>query len=156
MTYYEERLLRKNGLLPPISFKKKKKFIPKFSKKKAEKIAKEKASGSDETQLVEWYKSRIKEMRGSCLESMRKTNTVVYKYAICSICHILPKSLCPSVATHPLNWIELHPDVHSKFDNMGWDSKRKMNIWATIFERLKILAPLLSDNEIKYLPDELK
>ncbi len=130
--------------------------IPKKSAKKIKQEAAAKEEQKGESDLIKWYKARMKQMKGVCAETGEKTETKNYEYAIRSVCHILDKSKCPSVATHILNWIELHPDIHYKFDNFwNWEEKRKLKCWPEIEEKLYHLYEHLTDSEKKYFPDFL-
>lgn len=129
-------------------------------KKSAKKIAQEKAEkerlGGDDTDLVKWYKARIKQMSGRCAETGLLTETKIYAYAIMSICHILPKENCKSVMYHPLNFIELNCDFHKKFDAMSWEEREQLGCWPIIFERLCVVANDISREEYRHLPDSVK
>lgn len=157
MNYLEERQQRKNGLLPPLPTRKEKKSIPKKSVKTIEKENKEREErGNDDTQLVKWFKARIKySMRGVCAESGLKTETHVYKYAIMSCCHILPKAQCKSVMYHPCNFIELLPDLHFKWDNSSWEEREKWSCWPVVMERLIMIYPNLAPEERRYFPESV-
>lgn len=100
----------------PLPEKKYTKIKP-VSDKRAAKIAASKDQNGD-TELVRFFKSAMKRMTGHCLNCHSRTETNVYSAAIFSICHILDKrdTMCPSVKTHPSNWIELCPDCHTEFD----------------------------------------
>ncbi len=129
------------------------------SDKRAAKIAAQKEErGGEETELVKWYKARMRQMSGVCTETGRRTETKKYEFAIASICHILPKEKngCPSVATHSLNWIELHSDMHTKFDAMSWEERRQMKCWPIIEQRLIAIEPDLLPEERRRLPDFMK
>lgn len=132
--------------------------IPKKSAKKikAEKEEKE-ARGGDDTELVKWYKSRMKQMTGFCAKCSARTETHIYQYAIYSICHILDKrkSVCPSVATHPGNFIELCPDHHTEFDKKDWDEIEKWGCWPEILDKLVMMEPDVALEERRHLPKQL-
>lgn len=157
LSYFEQRQLRKAGMLPPLPTKKEKKPLKKKSEKKiAEERAERERLGGDDTDLVKWYKARMKMMTGYCNETGLKTETKIYKYAIASICHLLPKSTCPSVKTHPLNFIELNCDFHTKFDAMSWEEKEKLGCWPIIHDRLISVWCDLAPEERKYFPDSVR
>lgn len=157
MSYLEERRNRKSGLSPALPTKKEKKPIAKKSPKKiAEEKAERERLGGGDTELIKWYKARIKMMTGFCNETGLKTETKIYKYAIASICHLLPKSTCPSVKTHPLNWIELNCDFHTKFDSMSWEEREKLGCWQIIHERLIHVWECLAPEERRFFPDNVR
>jgi len=149
MQYRKDRLARKNGELPPLVFKKARKPIPKKSKKLLE------AKTGGETELVNWYKARMLDMERSCEWCGKKVNNTVYEKAIFSICHILAKrkTICPSVATHPLNFITLCPDHHTMFDKMNWEEKKQLPFWNKIKSKIDAMRPHVSKSELRHLPD---
>lgn len=132
--------------------------IPKISKKKAEKEKKEREErGDNDTELQAFFKQAMGKMTGYCAECGARTETHVYQYAIFSICHILEKrpTVCPSVATHPANWIELCPDHHTAFDKANWDEKEKWGCWQDVLKKLIILEPSVAQEERRHLPEQL-
>lgn len=132
--------------------------IPKVSKKRAEKIAAEKiARAGDDTELQKFFKRAMKQMCGQCFWCGAKTETHVYEFAIFSICHILEKreTMCPSVATHPANWIELCPDHHTGFDKMNWQEREGLGFWMEVRDRLVQVYPDLAPAERRHFPDSV-
>lgn len=159
MGYQNERMLRKAGILPPLATKKEKKPIAKKSEKKlAQEMAEKEALGGEDTLLVKWFRNKMKLMIGHCAECGLATETHVYKYAINSICHILPKrdTVCPSVKYHPSNWIELCPHHHDQFDKQGWEEKEKWGSWYIVKQRLISLYPDLAENEKRHFPESVR
>ena len=156
MSYLEQRFNRKAGLAPELSFRKEKKPIPKKSAKRVEKEKQEREGKQEgDSELLKWYKRQIKWM-DVCEETGLKLETHILRDAISSVCHILPKKKCPSVATHPLNRVFLIPDLHYKFDfNMTWKEKGKMSCWPVIQERLIAIYPDLAPEERKYFPESV-
>lgn len=70
--------------------------------------------------------------------------------------HILKKRAdygFPSVAIHPKNMIFLMPDIHSNMDNLGEAYILKMKSLPLMRERVKILIPLLTPEELNRVPD---
>jgi hypothetical protein len=104
--------------------------------------------------LGQWFRDRREEMTGACLESGRHTSKYHDVYFVFSICHILPKSLFPSVATHPENWIELHVDSHTKFDS-SWDTASKMGCFAEAKRKFKLFEHLIAPEERRRIPEQL-
>lgn len=132
--------------------------IPKKSAKKLQQEKDEKERlGGDDTELVKWYKARMKQMSGRCNETGMKTETRIYAYAIMSICHLLDKreTKCPSVKTNPWNWIELAPDVHTMFDKANWEEREQMGCWETVRDRLILVYPSLAENERRHFPESV-
>jgi len=131
--------------------------IPAVSKKRAERIAAEKIKrGDDPTELQKFFKNAMRYMTGRCAETGARTNRVEYRYAINSICHILSQQQCPSVATHPFNWIELEEGFHTRFDKMNWDERAKLKCWPKIQEKLIMVWPDLAPDERRHFPDDLR
>ena len=154
---YSERLrLIKLGLLPKEAVAKKKQPIKKVSdKKKAELEAEKKERGGEETELVKWFKRQMKIMPEYCEETGLKMETRIYGYAIMSICHILPKATCKSVALHPLNRMFFNVDFHHKFDAMSWEERERLGCWPVIQERLIMIYPDLHPSERRHFPESV-
>ena len=129
--------------------------IPAKSKKRIEKEKQERERlGGDDTERVKWYKMQMRYMN-VCEETGMKLETKIYRYAIMSICHLLPKSTCPSVATHPLNRVFLLPDLHTKFDAMSWEEREQMGCWPVIRDRLVHVYECLAPEERRHFPDSV-
>lgn len=156
MGYLEERNKRKLGIAPPLSFKKEKKPIAKISEKKKKKLADVKDENGD-TELVKWYRGRMKVMGERCYWCGCKVENKIYSHAIFSICHILEKreTMCPSVKTHPLNWITLCPDHHHQFDSMTWEEREQLGFWDIVRDRLVMVYPDISPEEVRHFPDSV-
>jgi hypothetical protein len=155
MSYMDERRNHKMFGKPP---KEKKTYrIPQKSKKKIEEEKAEKlARNGEETDLVKFFKRCMKYMTGRCAETGLKHEYKIYEYAIRAVCHLLPKASCESVKYHPLNWIELNPDFHVKFDAMSWEEREKLGCWPVIKERLIMIWPDLDPSEHRHFPDSVK
>lgn len=140
--------------------------IPKKSVKRIEKEKQEKERlGGDDTDLVKFYKACMKRMTGHCLNCHNRTETKIYSAAIFSICHILDKrdTMCPSVKTHPRNWVELCVDCHNNFDTPPfekdktlWDKREEMGVWPIVKERLIHLYDHLDKSELRHFPQSVK
>ena len=163
MNFREQLAAIRNGDAPKTTGAKPKKPIAKVSaKKKAEQAAGKDANG--DTELVRFFKQCMKLMTGHCMNCHARTETKEYSAAIFSICHILDKreTVCPSVKTHPLVWIELCPDCHTFFDTPPlekgktlWDKREAMGIWPIVLNKLVSLYPDLHPNERRHLPDSV-
>jgi 5-methylcytosine-specific restriction endonuclease McrA len=103
-----------------------------------------------------WYLLRRYQMKGFCSEPgcTSSTNKKSDEYYRWSVCHIVPKSLVSSVATHPDNWIELCWQHHSEFDatfdkaaamKCFEEAKRKFNLFKYLIpnEQLRKINPNL-------------
>lgn len=133
--------------------------IPKKSKKKLAQEKEEKkwikAKGGNEKDR--WFKERRKEMGGKCLHCGEKSCKHQDDWYHCSICHILPKGLFKSIATHPLNWIELcfwDKNCHAQFDDFKLDIT-ELNCYDLVVERFIAIYPDIDPKERKYIPDTL-
>ena len=151
MGYLEDRMMRKNGLLPKMEFKKPPKPLKKVSDKKAAEKALTKVElGEDETLKEKWFKARRKEMIGTCqcgcAQPSQKKDDMYFRR---SVAHIFPQRLFPSIQFHGLNWVERRfwGGCHSVMDDTSMDKWKNMADWDDIKEKFHILSPLLSDEE---------
>ena len=163
MSYFENLRLQKLGLAPRTTGAKPKKPMKKFSDKKLAEMKEQKDENGD-TELVRFFKSAMKRMTGHCANCFLRTETQVYSAAIFSICHILDKreTMCPSVRTHPCNWIELCPSCHQEFDTPPfekdktlWDKRQEMGIWEVVRDRLIMVYPNLAEEERRHFPESV-
>lgn len=131
--------------------------IPKKSAKKLNEEKQAKDENGD-TELVVWFRNRIKQLTGYCGECGCRTETKIYQYAIFSCCHILEKrqTMFPSVRVHPKNFIELCPDHHHLFDSATWIERELMGCWNVVWERLLLVYPSIDKSELHHLPTELR
>jgi len=106
----------------------------------------------------QWYKDRREELTGFCTcgcgQKSSKDNDKRFKG---SICHILSYRHFKSVATHPLNYIELamFGGCHANFDDRSSDRWVNMECWPTIRMRFLAIFPSISRKEYKHLPPVL-
>lgn len=133
--------------------------IAKKSKKKIRQESEERAvskkTGGGE--VDRWFQARRKEMTGRCLHCGEKTTKHQDKWYRASIAHILPKRLFKSVATHPLNWIELcfwSNNCHAQFDDFKLDIT-ELNCYDLVIERFIAIYPGITQNERRFIPDAL-
>ena len=154
MSYLEERRAFINDGRP--KKEKVRKPLKRVSDKKAAEIKKSKDDNGD-TELVRWFKGRIKTMSPRCQECGCKIETNIYEFAIMHIAHLLAKrdTMCPSVKYHPLNFITLCVDHHHFYDNVGWDEREKMGCWFIVMERLIMIYPDLSEDERRHFPESV-
>lgn len=150
------RRIKEQASLP----KEKKRYsIPKKSKKKIKQEAHErelrnKGGGSE---LDRWFKERRNQMSGYCLHCGEVTTKNQDQWFKASIAHILPKRLFKSVATHPLNWVELCfwiNNCHARYDNFTLDIT-EMNCYDLIIERFIAMYPDIDPKERRFIPDTL-
>lgn len=151
----EIKRLKEQAKLPKV---KKAYKIPKKSSKKIKEEAGFKSGKSKGSQeLGRWFDDRRKEMMGTCMHCGGKSCKDNNDYWLFSIAHILPKRLFKSVATHPLNWIELcyfSPSCHANFDNYVIDIT-ELNCYDLVIERFIDMYPAIDPKERKYIPDTL-
>jgi predicted membrane chloride channel (bestrophin family) len=140
------RALKEAAKLPKI------KKVYRIASKSAKTIAREKDADNDE--LIQWFKERRKEMKGICShcggKSMKDDDTK-YHY---SIAHLLPKAYFPSVATHPMNSIELcfwSPSCHTNYDNGSLDLI-DLNCFDTVINKFVAMYPAIEKIERKRIP----
>lgn len=138
---------------------KKQYVIPKVSKKKLEKLARQHEFDKSEEglSLEQWFDDRRKQMSGVCKHCGGKSCKNDDKYFKFSIAHILPKRIFKSVATHPLNWIELcfwDNSCHTNFDNNTLDMI-SLNCYDEVIEKFISMYPEIDKSERKYIPDVL-
>lgn len=141
--------------------------IPSVSKKRqkeideGKKVVKNKtalkASVSGSAELNRWFQDRRSEMIGICAHCGGKSCKNSDDYFKFSIAHILPKRIFKSVATHPLNWIELcfwEKSCHTNMDNNTLDIM-DLNCFAIVIERFVAIYPSIDPKERRYIPDVL-
>lgn len=126
------------------------------SKPAIDRHAQEKAvKASQEDTLSNWFNSRRKEMTGVCAEcgnGSHKHSDVYFRF---SVAHILPKKKAygfPSVATHPLNWVELCMKCHTVFDS-NWATASKMKSFAIARERFRQFEDAIAPEERRRIPE---
>lgn len=115
------------------------------------------SAASWQIELNEWYKERGKELTGFCAHCGGRSCKGNKKYERYSICHILEKSKVKSVATHPLNFIELcffGMSCHTQMDNKMLPMD-EMKCWSEIVYRFKQMYPFIAPKEHQYIPDTL-
>lgn len=105
-------------------------------------------AGKDYEALDAWFKERRKEMVGVCTECGKTTSKNNDKYYKWSICHIVPKSLIPSVATNEYNWIELCQQHHQEFDNT-FDRAAAMMCFGEVKMKFQIFQKLIPPQELR-------
>lgn len=144
MSYHEERLKRKNGILPPLPTKREKKPLNKVSPNKQKEL-----KGDDALDC--FYNEKRKCLEGKCNFCGGKTtwkNKDLWRIAIA---HLLPKSKFKSVATHDNNWMELCWDCHTNFDNgkISWEMLFDSEEWLILRQALIIIIPFVKEEERK-------
>lgn len=101
-----------------------------------------------------WYDDFRKTMTGVCCNCggrSLKNDDKRWKY---SAAHILPKrpSMFPSVATHPLNVLELCWQCHHDFDS-SWDKASKMPCFVIAVEKFNEFKDGIAPHELYRIPE---
>ncbi len=133
---------------------KKRKPIAKKSAKKLAQEAEEKTAKKDPSADKErWFQDRRKEMTGKCKNCQKPSCKNSYEYFRYSIAHIMAKrkSMFPSVATHPENWIELCQDCHQNLDNCMIDLT-DLACWDEVVVKFQKMYPSIAPEERKRIP----
>ena len=100
------------------------------------------------SELSEWFLERRKEMQGVCAECGKTTNRHSDKYFSWSVCHVVPKSLIKSVATHEHNWIELCQLHHQTFDST-FDKAASMMCFGEVYQKFQLFKNLIPPEELR-------
>jgi len=141
--------------IPKVSAKRQKQMEVEGKVRETTKKMAKTVSGTAE--LNRWFEDRRKEMTGICAHcgsASCKKDDNYYKF---SIAHILPKRIFKSVATHPLNWIELcfwRNSCHTNMDNNTLDLI-DLNCFDTVIERFVAMYPQIDSKERRYIPEVL-
>lgn len=115
----------------------------------------------ENTELELWFRIIRNKMTGKCEcgcnQPSSKFSDKFFKF---SCAHLLAKSVFKSVATHPMNYLELSAfgdSCHTVFDNMGYEhcKKTKPVLWAIVVERFNIIYPSIVESERKHIPEIL-
>lgn len=103
-----------------------------------------------ENELDLWYLARKYEMVDRCTEPgcTKRTNKFSEKYYRWSVCHIVPKSLVPSVATHFYNFVELCQDHHNEYDST-FDKAKNLKCFPEIKRRFGLFQHLIPADELR-------
>lgn len=101
-------------------------------------------------ELELWFLARKHEMTGVCHEENcgNGTNKGDSKYYRWSCCHIVPKSLVPSVALHYANCIELCQLHHAEFDNT-FERQSKMKCFELAKQKFQLFKHLIPPEEMR-------
>lgn len=109
-------------------------------------------------ELNEWFKARRLQLTGKCVNCGAKSCRDDDNYYKFSIAHIFGKALFKSVATHPLNFLELcfwgESSCHSNLDN-GMIDLIDMNCWDEIVTKVNLIYPDIAPKERRRIPQVL-
>ena len=106
------------------------------------------------TPQYQWYCDRRVEMTNVCIECGNSTRKAHDKYFTWSICHIVPKSLVPSVAMDENNWVELCWLHHQEFDNT-FDKAAAMQCFGEIKQKFQLFKHLIPPQEMRKINPHL-
>jgi hypothetical protein len=107
-------------------------------------------------ELEKWFEDRHEEMTGICKHCGGRTEAGKSSYK-CSVAHILPKSVFPSIKTHPLNWIELcfyDNSCHTNFDHFMLEIQ-DLKCFDEVVEKFIAMYPFIAPEERKRIPSIL-
>ena len=110
-----------------------------------------KPKGSAE--LQRWFEDRHKELKGFCSHCGGVTQKGKENYKS-SIHHFLPKSLFKSVATHPLNFLELcfyQNSCHTNLESHIIDLI-ELNCWDEVVTKFVKIYPSIAKEERRRIP----
>lgn len=114
------------------------------------KQAKTRDKASGESSLAEWFPEVRSKMTGMCHcgcgQPSQKNSDQYYKF---SACHIYPKARFESVATHPLNFVEMafFGGCHSNMDDRSVEKWPGMECWSEIKAKVAAMDSFLTDKE---------
>jgi len=119
-------------------------------------------------ELSQWFKERMDSLPVRC-ENCKTTNNWLevhkeekigkLKWRSCQA-HLLPKRHFRSLQTHPLNGMVLGSGYsglchcHDNYD-ASWEKASKMYIWDEVVRRFKIMYPLITEEEHRFIPPQL-
>lgn len=149
------RKLKEQAKLPKKH--KPRKPIAKKSKKKIQQEAEEKKGGKDASAAKErWFQERRRELTGYCKNCQKPSFKKSDEYFRFSIAHILAKrkSMFPSVALHPENYLELCGDCHRNLDDCMIDLT-ELSCWNEVVVKFQNIYPSIAPEERKRIPDIL-
>lgn len=133
--------------------------IPKIS---AKKMAQKQAEKGKDVELENWFNERRKEMTGKCAYCGGKTEKNNNSNFKSSIAHIFPKrkNMYPSIATHPLNFLELcfyENSCHDNFDRNNLDFQDLINspLKEELIYKVNVLYKAMEEGEKGKVPDNI-
>jgi len=172
-TYLEDRMMRKNGKLPKLSFKKEKKPLKKVSDKKLAEIKSNKRGDEkkEDNYFEYWMKHAVPICENCGMEAhwLKEPQTDPGKkkaydlmWRACQA-HVLPKKKThgfPSLANNLKNHLVLFPSwggylcgCHGFFDS-SWYNATTMDVWPKAVDIFKELCPFMPEKEKKNIPEQ--
>jgi len=122
----------------------------------------------DYAALDVWFKERMESCEVKCdncgatnlwLQNNKDSKFGKLKWRSCQA-HLLPKRHFKSLQTHLLNGMVLGSgfsglcNCHDFYDST-WEKASKMNIWDEVIRRFKIMYPLITQEEQRFIPNQL-
>lgn len=153
-----EYMLHRQALKLGIAVKapKEKVVLAKVSEKKRQQLKEEKPIRDLQ---LEWFKDRVAESKGKCIECGCKIEKNVFSFAIMAVAHVLPKckGQFPSVALHKENSLELcvTNGCHSRYDT-SWEDAAQMKCWPIALAKIIKIYPSITASEKMHLPDVIR
>ncbi len=105
-----------------------------------------------------YFANQAHKMPVFCEETGKRLPTYPAYLKLSCMAHILPKRKdfgFKSVSIHPMNMVFVLPEIHQSMDQLGERFITKMKIYPIIKERVKVLLPLLTENELDRVPKYL-
>ena len=148
--YYHYKIHRDKVALEKIKAKNKFRSLKSIPKNKEILVEKGLVKDENKMMLDLWYLARKYEMTGYCSEegcrsSTNKDNDKYYRW---SCCHIVPKALVPSVATHLANCIELCQIHHQEYD-AGFERAKRMKCFEIAKRAFGTFKHLIPPQELR-------
>ena len=127
----------------------------KVSKERTEKRKPADTPDHSDRDLEKWfeYVATIIRQDPRCWNCRNQIPPAFYRM---SSAHIIPKRKdygCPSVATHPLNFLVLGPQCCHPLYDRSWDDAEKMPVFKLAKQRFKLFADKIAPEEAKNVPD---
>jgi len=106
------------------------------------------------TNLVLWYAEIMKREEPICWECHKKINKYDTTAWHGSIAHILPKSIFPSIKSHPMNYLILgmYCGCHGQFDS-NWLFASRMKVIGVAKVRFNEFKDSISSAELRRIPE---
>jgi hypothetical protein len=124
-----------------------------IAKKSKKRIEREKKMLLNDDNYDGWFEERRKNLVGVCQcgcgEKSQKKDDTYYRHCIC---HIFPKRLFKSVATHPMNFVEraFWGGCHTNLDEQSMDKWVGMADWDDIKAKVEAMLPYIAEEEKKH------
>ena len=153
-SYMQHRQALKLGIaVKPV---KEKTPIAQLSERKRQELKEEKPQRDLQ---LDWFKDRVSEMKGVCIECGGPIEKNIFSFAIMAVAHCLPKrkGQFPSVALHKENSLELcvTNGCHHIYDT-SWEDAAQMKCWPIALAKIIKIYPSIASSERMHLPDIIR